>query len=635
MKTCRRTRAPRYGNPPGTSSRLAAWGGRCLLCLTALWLPVSCGGSADSQAKPSASLASTRRAQRDFRAIYRRWITLAPRNRVSLEKRLLRFIDRYPADDRVRVARVYLAWVYVERKQFTKARALASETRRGAEGSAHDSADVVEAAIRVREGRPDAALALLEPLRGKIVDAEERYLFGEQIVRAAVAAERWTAAVRHMIAWLSEAADEDREAVARAVERELLNVPPLALESSLRTLDEQVAESPDDDSSLARTREWIRKGIWRRLARVALDERDADLAGRLLRSGPPRLRVGDLGRQLGRLSTGGSVVPRVAGRAVGLVLSRRDDTSRRRSAEVAAGMSRALGLPASATEPRAVRLLTRDDGGTLEGVQRALAELAGDGAAVLVAGVDDDSALRASSYAELTAIPVMILRRPDALGENLTSSFVVGASQTRVTTLLENELEARGASRLVRVGPGGVPCSVSSAAAGRPRFPVDRWIRAGTDALVINGSAACARDVAAEARAGGLKARLAFGLDCAELVASARVGAGAIAASAGAFPYRGPVEAPADMKSWVEEHRFPPTWHEALGHDVALLATSALAGFPLERVDDPDAVADLHRRARESLSRARAELWSTERAGFAGSRTVGRRMTAVERTRGD
>jgi hypothetical protein len=44
-----------------------------------------------------------------------------------------------------------------------------------------------------------------------------------------------------------------------------------------------------------------------------------------------------------------------------------------------------------------------------------------------------------------------------------------------------------------------------------------------------------------------------------------------------------------------------PSWFEVLGRDAALLATAALARFPVDHVEEGAKVEELHRRARAAL----------------------------------
>ncbi len=618
-------RAAEYENPTAPSSRGSRW---ILLALMLVAAPVlGCGKKEPSSPPPQSALSASREAQAQFRVLHKRWTGSTAAERQKLKEPLEQFLERFPSDNRARLVRVYLAWLHVERGELAVARDLAAQTREGPRGAARDFANVAEAAVLVGEKKPEKALALLEPLRGKLVDPEERLLFGEQLVRAALAAKEWTKAVAYMMGWLSEASTEDSDAVMASIGRLVRRVPNAEQLDSLKKLDRLTRSESPDDSSAAKARAWMRKTLWRRLADVAIENEDGQLAEQLLASGPARLRIGDVGERLQQLAAGGSVLPRVAGRAVGLVLSLADETSRRRSSEAAAGMSRALGLPKAAGKHDAVRLFTRDDGGEMDGVERALAALAGDGATVLVAGFDDESARRASSYAEKSSIPVVLLRHPKKLGSRHQHTFVLGMTSNDGAEALEATLRKDGVTSVARVGPGGVPCD-STAVAGQPRFPVGQWLRTRAEALLLLGSVGCSRDAMAEARAAGLSPTFAFGFDSAGLLLEVAEGRG-LAVGAGTFPYDADV--PSEVTRWRKTTGSTPTWFETLGHDAALLAEAALKGLPLDRVDDAKAVAELHARALRRLAEAKAPLWSTESRGFAGRRVMSRKLGTVRR----
>jgi hypothetical protein len=84
-----------------------------------------------------------------------------------------------------------------------------------------------------------------------------------------------------------------------------------------------------------------------------------------------------------------------------------------------------------------------------------------------------------------------------------------------------------------------------------------------------------------------------------------------------------------DEQAYVERWGEAPSWFEALGHDAASLATSVLADFPINRVDDKGAVVGLHWRARGKLLNSEAALWTTSARGFAGANVLARRIATV------
>jgi hypothetical protein len=350
------------------------------------------------------------------------------------------------------------------------------------------------------------------------------------------------------------------------------------------------------------------------------------LARRLLDTGMPLFRRGARGQDLARIAAAGSVLPRIAGRAVGLVLSVGSAAQRRRSAQVATGVSRALGLPTSASSPDAVQLLTSDDDGSEHGVARALAELAGEGAVILIAGVDEPTAAAAAKYAANTGIPVLTLASTASTAD---AAFMLGETRER-----EHEALERGARELsleprVVVGPGGVSCDITAPAAGLPRFPVQAWKKERVAGVLLTGNSLCARDVARETQESGRRVTLGLSLEAGEVYGELDAAQPRFALAAGTFPHREGISAPAAQVELVAQSGHAPSWYTALGHDAAALARAVLASFPLDRVDDARAVAALHQRAREKLADAEAPLWSTERRGFGGARALPRVLSTV------
>jgi hypothetical protein len=601
-----------------------------LLALAACSAISACAGGNGSDRGPQATVAESLAAQRDFREIYRRWAAGRPTDRGRLEPLLVDFLRRHPGDRRVRMARVYLAWVYVQRGELGAARRLVAETRAGPAGSARDFAAVAEAAILLREGKPNRAESVLSPLDGKLIDPEERFLYGEQRVLAALAAHRDRDVIEYMQSWLVQVAPEDRAAVQGSVHDMVQGLGSKPLERALPSLSEQVEGGGNPE--VAQARHWMLDAVSNRLIRIALEKKDGELARRLLDSKIPTFRRGDKGAALARIAAAGSVVPRVSGRSIGFVLSSGNAELRRRSAQVIAGMYRALDLPASASNPEAVQLVTSEDSGEPGALEHALAELAGDGAVILVAGLDGQSAARAAGYADVTAIPVILLHFTK-LGPD-THAFGLGVEPELEARTLDQELTQAGAQHIARVGAGGVACDVRVSAAGMPRFPAAEWKHDGVDALAVLGEGRCARDASREAAVVGRRPLLGLGFEAADSVDSLDPPGGTLALSAGHFPYRGTDDAPADQKKFVAQVGRNPSWYGSLGHDAAALAKQALAGFSYANVDDPRVVEKLHADAERRLSSAEATLWTSTRPGFSGGRVLERQLGAVSRKKG-
>lgn len=601
-----------------TSSQRVVCGRLIAVAASVLLLSLGCGGGSADPNAPRTALATSLGAQQDFRTLKRKWLDAEDGKRPALEKDLRAYIQRYPKEPKSRLVQVYLAWVLVERGHLAPAQALVRQVRQGAPGSTRDFAAVVEAAIHLRRGDPTAALRLLDPLADKLVDSDERLLLGEQRVRAAMAARRHGEAVDFMVAWLAGASPEDRDAVQVRASYFLGKLDAPALERGLGKLlrDE---EKYGDSSSRAKVREWMKKAIVDRLVRDAIDHDDARLARRLVDSGVRSTKRGELAPALARLAARGEVRPRVLGRQLGFVLSTRNGTSSQRSAEIVLGISRALGLPERAKDPGAVRMVTADDPGGEGDLVTALSQLAGDGASVLVAGIDESAARAASNYAEQARIPTIVLAAFDAPSA-LRFTFVIAPPQSADRKALEAAAAARGTSPVVVVGPGGVSCDITTKQAGFSRFPVQEWKRDGVGMLLFLGDESCTRSVLRDTRALGLSPILGLGFESATLFAelSARK---VMVATAGSHLKAGDASAAPD--GWDRML----SWFGALGHDAALLSARAVADLPLERVDERDAVRQLHQLARDRLARAEAALLTTEARGFSGKQVLPRTVT--------
>src|SRR3954471_15548575 len=102
------------------------------------------------------------------------------------------------------MARLYFALLAIDAGRLGTAHSLAEQEQKGPPGATRDFADVVRAAAFRREGKLADALALLEPLRGKIADAAQRSIFSEQFVRALVAARAFEQAILAMLDWAEQ-----------------------------------------------------------------------------------------------------------------------------------------------------------------------------------------------------------------------------------------------------------------------------------------------------------------------------------------------------------------------------------------------------------------------------------------------
>ena len=573
--------------------------------------------------RPAPTLAQSATAQAAFRRIQQRWLALPPGERAPLEASLQAFLDQYPTDDLARTARIYLAFILIRAGRLVEAERLVEPVRSGPKGSTRDFAQVADGGILIRRGRPQEALELLQPLRGKLIDPAERLLFGEQLVQAALECDRWTEAVDAMVEWIAEAEPEYQAGVQAAVASLIERVPLTDLERILTGLDTD-ATSRSEASSRAPARDWMRGAVRRYLGRVALRRHDTALAQRLVETAPATLLRDDTGLALIALGSSGHVRPRVAGRSVGLVLSVDSDAVRRRSAAVAAGMARALGLPATSRRADAVQLLMRDADDGDDAMRQALAGLAGDGAAMLVAGVDEASATAAQRFASELRIPVLLLYPPPNQLAPDGFAFSLGERTERSADTLSRQLADQGIHHLATVGVSD--CARALEVAGGSRFPVSTWRKEGVDGLLLLGDSSCAREVIGACLAQRYGPRFALGLEAAP-AGSWLLGRFAfLVDSAGRYPappgFGAGRPASGPTPRWSD-------WYDALGHDAGTLAGSVLRRFPLERIEDVKAVARLHRRARDELATTSAELDTTTARGFVGRRTIERELVVV------
>jgi hypothetical protein len=277
---------------------------------------------------------------------------------------------------------------------------------------------------------------------------------------------------------------------------------------------------------------------------------------------------------------------------------------------------RGLGLPEAASQRGAVRMAAKDDS---DGMGEALAELAAEGAGVLIAGVDGEGASEAAEFAEQAAIPVLVV---DAVNEAEPSSefaFYLSPEARGVEALLVEQLEKVGASRWARVGDASQECAPAVARASGSRFDVAHWKSERLPGLLMVGDESCSRAAARESEAHGYRPVLALSLESAPLFFDARIANEKVALSCGDYPKNDP------------KKQLP--WFEALGWDAAKLAAKALEGFPLAVVDDARIVSDLHKKARDALSQARVDLFTTHHTGFGGAQRLPRDLRVLHSER--
>lgn len=577
---------------------------RAALCALGLVLVPACGPD-KAPASPEASLAGASRAQAEFRPLRARFFDADAQGRALLLSSLNDYLTRFPTDERSNDVRVYLAFAYVERGDRGSARKLLAPILAGAAGSQRDFASVAQAAILAREGETERALAALDALGGRIIDLDERYVYGEERARTAFMSQNYELALRALLDWLVQS-PPDRKARAQKAATTLIDrVPTDALVAALGTL--RPTEGARQDVEEGRT--WLIGAVVTRLTAVALERASAPLARHLLEVAPAALRGTVDGKKLVELAASGSRAPAVAGRAVGLLLGLGDALERRRAAAISHGITHALGTNDQPTSAAGVSLIVRY--GT-DDVPGAFTALAADGAALIVAGGDDESARRAAAQAETLRIPLLLLRPPEVPPLANGFTFVLGVDDGVVLDTVAESLAARGVRHLERVGPGGTPCDAEPAGPGRPRFPYPAWRKAGVDGLLVTGDAECAAELARELSAARLSWPFGLGLDAGQIFAT--LGRPTSVLKTGRFP----------------EQTGEQGWYEALGHDAGVLAARALEALPLAGVARGEDVGALRERARGALEKAEAELYTSNARGFGGSRVLPRELAVLQ-----
>ncbi len=600
------------------------------LCLAVLlgvlaWLS-ACGSSSQAGPEPEVALASSERAQSEFRELRQRWVMTPLDARVGLERPLTSFVQEHPTDPQGRLARIYLAWISLQRGQLELAERWASLAEPGAAGSARDLLSVVRAGLLLARGDAERAYRALLALQGRLIDDDDHLLCLDQLVSAALESKRHREAALHILDLAARAARRHRERVWRTLEPRLATIPLPILEASLRTLSEAPAASPSvRPAERAAAVDWMRRQILTLLSQSALEQRDVELAQRLVAAPSSRDTSESDKSELLLLATRGALSPVVAGRTLGLALETGSATARQRSVDVAAGIAGALDLADARRPNDRVELTTRQV--EPDGVRETLARLAGEGAALLVAGMDGSSARAAAEFSREGGVPVLLLHEPAPGPELPRSAWIIGADDAAASRMLRSELGRRG--EVISIGAPERPCAAAGEADALPGFrrtsPSGRVV-----ALSFEGSATCARSVLMSIAGSERPAVIGFGLEALTALGDELAGGAELwALAAGRLPqFDGPRDAA--LTHWFETRGRAPGWYEALGHDAALLAGHVLPKPKATVVRDAQQVASLHQQVVGNLARTTlADAWSSDGGAFDTARRLTRQFRVV------
>jgi len=597
-------------------------------------LACACGESAATlEIRPSVPLSTSTDAMRAMTEIREAWLT-PPVGWTTMKLQISRFIERYPNDALTPIAHLYLANAEIALGDFASAELeVGLNHDLPAAGTVTDLHTITHARLHRASGHPDAALDALHPLVGKAVDPIVRELLLAEVTLAAVDAHRDYEAIAYMDAWLRDTTDDHAEAVLNRIDETLASMPPTAIEGSLRAM------RANPESAFAAP---LLRKMAQRLARYAADANDAQLAkwlldqqgGGALVSGPEASALKDLATTLrGRQS--------VSGRSIGLVLPTSTPELRDAAADVARGVAFALDLPRREGPDDGVRLLARTEGGG-DTAEAAFEELVGEGAAIIIAGLDDVGTERARAWAEQNGVPTILLGEPSSppfrftytLGESVRDTLdplvreLVRRKQTKVAVLagaMERDTFGKwGASELTLLPPTSCDPPLS-----RARFPTADWDAARVTAVLVSGSDACARAVMPALSRG---VTLALGPRPAIGVASSTADVKVITIASGAYPFGAPgARADTRLDQYRDATGHPPTWWTSLGYDAATLARKAVSQLPLDETTNATELARRREVARTGLGAARSTLWTTETQGFAeGKHALDRTLRVVE-----
>jgi hypothetical protein len=600
---------------------------------------VACRGGSHGP-RPEASLASTITASTTWAEIQLKWDAYDGTPPGVLRADLERYITTFPDDGRVPLARAYLACQMMDQGDWAGADKMLDLLRSVPPGTTEDLVTIASARMLRHGSQPDAALDSLRPLVGKVVDATIREYFLEEITSDALAAHREFEAIAYMDAWLRGIGEDKRDRVRAKVASSLAKIPDDVLEQTYRAIrsNRGVLGYGAD----------IQRLVAERLAQSAIASGDPKLARWLLDpDAGPAYVGGDAGLLLGDLATSKRGIVTVTGRTVGLLLPTASVDLRDEAADVARGVAWALELPRSdPAKGDGTRLVTRDDGGDPNRTEIALEELAGEGAAVILAAVDAATADRAITWAEAHKMPLLALA-PPSLSRPLSWSFVLGQSRDEELGALADDLAARNMAKAAVVASAPTPilegrgfplflplapCNVELARAGEPRFPLADWEKQGVRGVLVAGPVECARDVVRELGLGRKPITVALTLDAGSTTARAS-NVTILGVQVGVIPVlatRPEAVADPDVRAYMSQFGARPSVWTALGRDGGALARAAVSVLPMDTTSDPIAIGQRRSLVQSRIATTKTRLWTSEGDGFASAHALKRTLRVVE-----
>jgi len=551
--------------------------GLALPALAALGLCPVIACKPDTNANAPVHPVIPRDAERQVASLEALWVARGTENQASLVEPTRHLILAYPNAPELYTLRLSLATYFLAQGLLGDAEAFVQPLLEGDESLTRDEASMLLGEVRIAEGRGSEALELLKPLGPRLVTEEARARYASAMVRAALSARSWRLALENLIQHLSEGSrnSEQTEALVRRV---LAEVPIEAQRRMLEDWPTALAAPKVQPAS-----ELVRRMVLESLIGVALSRQDARLARDLVQSGPAWVRRGERGEKLMLLASLALDHAQVSSRTVGTVLGGRSAALTRRTVNATTGLGQVLHTD--------LQLITEDDRGALED---SLAALVGQGAGILIAGVDELSVSEALGFAEHHQVPVLLLG-PTSVTTPTKFGFFLGTNLEAEEAALRKGLsEVLASPRAPTIDPSllvAVCTAVDSLA-------TPQW-NPQAKALLVVGDTGCADRVLSNLRPLKTPPRLAFGLEAA------------------------PVRIPGSY--YLRSHEYPPSgstgslsesWYVALGRDAARLANHALMTAPLPHDQTPESLRQYHDALRVALVEASLQLETSSAARF-------------------
>jgi hypothetical protein len=521
---------------------------------------------------------------------------------LASESLITTYLEKYPGDPKSSLLKLHLAWIRLEQKRFVEVKALVEAERPQATLLVEDWVTVIDGALLRAQGQPKAALSQLLQLNGKIVDVTLRELWSIETIKAALDASMFDTAVDVMVDYRAHGREERILATQSQIETWVLRLPVLALRSALSKLAVLVNRSVVDDGQ-KQARAFMFETIRERLAGVALERKDNQLANLVLDSAPQRFKRSELGESLRRLADTAAPPVKTLQAVVGILLEMQDDFASRRSAEVITGALRALDDESSAFP---VRLASREIRDLSEqNVELGLNSLVQDGAAIVISGVTSTTATIAAKFAKFEQVSVVTLT--DKQQENVSTPYLFRVAEA--SDVFEKMFES-----VERGGPFRVTMAHPACSSNSTDVP---WTEAllSRNEWLISTDENCAKKIADQLVNVKSPPRVWLGPEAVSI--AERFPLVSVVTSPNLFDATLPL-----VQKWQERFRRKPFWYEALGFDIVRLCRMAIGASAAESVTEARLIAEKRAKIATSLGQVRSTLLTSSASGFDAHRRL-------------